>query len=57
MPPTSAPSPCGVRWDPSLGQEVGEKCAAEHESVVQKALSGWSPYEVHVSVSVKEFSM
>ena len=44
MPPTSAPSPCGARRTPPLGQEVGGKCEVEHETVVRKDPSGWSPY-------------
>ena len=31
--------------DPLLGQEVGEKCAVGHESMVWKS-SAWSPYDV-----------
>ena len=38
------PLPLWCATDPLLGQEVGEKCAMEHESVVRNVPSGWSPY-------------
>ena len=38
------PLPLWCATDPLLGQEVGGKCAVEHENIVRKAPSGWSPY-------------
>ena len=46
MQPASAPFPVVA-----LGQEVGEKCAVEHESVVRKIRWGWSPFVYHRPLS------
>ena len=43
------PLPFRCATDPLLGQKVGEKCAVEHESVVRKSPSGWSPYAPYIS--------
>ena len=44
------PLPLWCTTDSPLGQEVGGKCAVEHESAVWKALSGWSPYDCWKSI-------
>ena len=48
MPQTSAPSLCGA-WRTPRWPGGGGKCAVEHESVVRKVPSGWSPHVVTVS--------